>query len=107
MHSEAVRRLTHDEHLSSEFATTWSQYDLDPKTRALLGYAQKLTETPSLVDEADFEALRAAGWNQRGIDQATALIAFYNFSGRLEAASGLPPDRFPPEASFPEAMPDS
>ena len=102
-----MRRLTHDEHLSSEFATTWSQYDLDPKTRALLGYAQKLTETPSLIDDADVEALRAAGWNQRGIDQATALIALYNFSGRLEAASGLPPDRFPPEASYPEATPDS
>lgn len=80
-----MRRLTHDEHLSLEFATTWSQYDLDPQTRALLGYAQKLTETPSLVDDADVEALRAAGWDQHGIDQATALIAFYNFSTILGA----------------------
>ena len=77
------------------------------KPRALLGYAQQRTETPSVLDDAAIEALRAAGWNQSGIDQATALIAFYNFSGRMESASGLPPDRFPPEASFPEATPDS
>lgn len=104
---EAVRRLTHDEHLGPEFATTWPQHDLDPKTRALLGYAKKLTETPSLVDDKDFDALRSAGWDERGIYQATALISFFNFSGRMEAAAGLPMDRIPAQALFPEATPDS
>ncbi len=33
----------------------------------------------------------------------TALISFFNFSGRLEAASGLPPDRIPEGAKFAEA----
>jgi hypothetical protein len=36
VHTAAVRRLTKDEHLSAEFATTWPQYDLDGKTHALL-----------------------------------------------------------------------
>jgi alkylhydroperoxidase family enzyme len=67
-------------------------YDLDPKTRALLGYTKKLTETPAAMEDADFEALRQVGWDERGIYQATALISFFNFSGRLEAASGLPMD---------------
>ena len=87
-----MRRLTGLEHLDHEFATTWPLYDLDPKTHALLGYTKKLTETPAEVEDADFEALRAAGWDERGIYQATALISFFNFSGRLEAASGLPRD---------------
>ena len=87
-----MRRLTGLEHLDHEFATTWPVYDLDPKTRALLGYTKKLTETPGAVDDADFDALREAGWNEKGIYQATALISFFNFSGRLEAASGLPMD---------------
>lgn len=104
---EAVRRLIHDEHLGPEFATTWPQYDLDPKTRALLGYAKTLTERPSQVDDADIQALRSAGWDEGGIYEATALISFYNFSGRMEAASGLPMDQIPKEALFPEAMPDS
>jgi alkylhydroperoxidase family enzyme len=87
-----LRRLTGLEHLDHEFATTWPLYELDPKTRALLGYSKKLTETPGGMEDADFDALRAAGWDERGIYQATALISFFNFSGRMEAASGLPMD---------------
>jgi hypothetical protein len=33
----------------------------------------------------------------------TALISFFNFSGRMEAASGLPQDEIPEEARFSEA----
>ena len=87
-----MRRLTGIEHLDHEFATTWPVYDLDTKTRALLAYTKKLTETPGAIEDADFDALREAGWDERGIYQASALISFFNFSGRLEAASGLPMD---------------
>ena len=69
----------------------------------MLGYASKLTETPSLVGEEDFEKLRAAGWNEEAIWQITALASFFNFSGRMEAASGLPPDEIPEDAAFAEA----
>jgi alkylhydroperoxidase family enzyme len=69
----------------------------------LLRYAGKLTETPSLVDEDDVGKLRECGWNERAIWEITALISFFNFSGRLEAASGLPPDKIPEGAKFAEA----
>jgi alkylhydroperoxidase family enzyme len=104
MHTAAVRRLTGDEHLSMEFAATWSAYDLDAKTGALLGYAKLLTESPTLVDDAAIDALRSAGWDERGIYAATALIAYFNFTGRMEAASGLPPDQIPPSAPFLRAL---
>ncbi len=100
-----MRRLTKNEHLGPEFATTWPQYDLDEKTRALLAYAKKLTQEPSMVEDSDIEDLRAAGWDEQGIYEATALISLYNFSGRMEAASGLPMDQMPGEAPFPEATP--
>lgn len=99
----AVRRLTGDEHLDHEFATTWSTYDLDTKTRALLAYASKLTETPSVVGADDIQKLTDAGWDQKAIWEATALISFFNFSGRLEAASGLPQDQIPEGAKIAEA----
>lgn len=98
-----MRRLTGDQHLSSEFATTWPEYDLDARTRTLLAYASKLTENPALLEDADFDKLRSAGWDERGIYEATALIAFFNFTGRLEAASGLPPDEIPASARMLEA----
>ena len=100
-----MRRLTKDEHLNAEFATTWPQYDLDRKTHALLAYAKKLTQEPNMVEDSDIEDLRVAGWDERGIYEATALISFFNFSGRLEAASGLPMDQMPEGARFPEATP--
>ncbi len=100
-----MRRLTKDEHLTAEFATTWPQYALDPKTRTLLAYAKKLTQEPSMVEDSDIDDLRAAGWDERGIYEATALISFFNMTGRLEAASGLPMDRIPEKAKFPEATP--
>jgi uncharacterized peroxidase-related enzyme len=106
LHTAAVRRLTKDEHLSAEFATTWPQYDLDEKTRALLTYAKKLTEDPSMVEDSDVDALRSAGWDERGIYEATALVSFFNFSGRMEAASGLPMDRIPAGARFAEGTPE-
>ena len=99
----AVRRLTGDEHLDHEFATTWPEYDLDERTRALLSYASKLTETPSFVGQDDIEKLREAGWSEGAIWKITALTSFFNFTGRLEAASGLPPDEIPEGAKLAEA----
>ncbi len=93
-----MRRLTGDEHLTPEFAATWPTYELDDKTRALLTYASKLTESPSMLDDDDVDALRRAGWDEDGIYDATALTSFFNFSGRLEAAAGLPPDTIADDA---------
>jgi len=101
-----VRRLTGDEHLSAEFATEWRTYALDEETRVLLDYAEKLTKNPYAVDDADFESLRNAGWDERAIYEATALASFFNFTGRLEAAAGLPPDDVPVSARPPEARAD-
>ena len=98
-----MRRLTGNQHLSGEFATTWPEYELDAKTRTLLAYASKLTEYPALLEDADFEKLRGAGWDEAAIYEATALAAFFNFTGRLEAASGLPPDEIPATARMLEA----
>lgn len=106
MHMSAVRRLTGDDHLSFEFATEWPSYDLDDKTRALLTYATRLTDTPSLVEDGDINDLRSAGWGERGIWEATALISFFNFSGRMEAAAGMPPDEVPANSRLKEARTD-
>ena len=76
---------------------------MDDKTRAMLSYASKLTETPSFVNKDDMEKLKAAGWSERAIWEITALTSFFNYSGRMEAASGLPPDEIPEGAKLAEA----
>jgi alkylhydroperoxidase family enzyme len=98
-----VRRLTGDEHLSPEFATTWRTYELDEKTRALLEYAEALTKAPATIEDAHIESLRSSGWSDQAIYEATVLTSFFNFTGRMEATSGLPPDEVPAGATPPEA----
>ena len=105
MHTAAVRRLTGNEHLSPSFTTTWRTYELDDKTRTLLEYAEKLTEAPGLVQDEDVRLLRDAGWDQQAIWEATALVALFNLTGRMEAAAGLPMDTVPPGSSFREVQP--
>ena len=56
-----------------------------------------------MVEDSNIEELRAAGWEEQGIYEAMALISFFNFSGRLEATSGLPRDQMREEARLPEA----
>jgi alkylhydroperoxidase family enzyme len=69
----------------------------------MLRYASKLTEMPSLVTDEDISALKESGWDEKAIWEITALTSFFNFSGRMEAASGLPPDQIPEDARFAEA----
>ena len=45
------------------------------------------------------QVVRAAGWDDSGIYQATALVALFNCTGRLEAAAGLPADEFPSDTA--------
>lgn len=105
-HCEAMRRLTGDDELGPEFVERWPDYQVDDRTRVLLRYSRRLTESPNRVGEEDIESLREAGWDDRAIYEATALIGVFNFIGRLEAASGLPMDEIPARAFMPEAVDD-
>jgi len=55
------------------------------------------------VEATDCEALKEVGWSDAAVWEIVTLTSFFNFSGRMEAASGLPPDQIPEGASFAEA----
>ena len=76
---------------------------MDDATRAMLTYAVKLTETPGMVGREDVALLANAGWTESAIWEIAALTSFFNYSGRLEAASGLPQDQVPDGATLAEA----
>jgi len=76
---------------------------LDATDRALCAYADKLTRTPSAIDQDDVEALRAVGLDDRAILDACQVIAYFNFVTRL--ADGLGVELEPELAG--EALPAS
>jgi uncharacterized peroxidase-related enzyme len=105
-HCEAMRRLTGGVELGLEFVERWPDYPMDARTRALLRYASRLTGSPDRITDQDIESLRQAGWDDHAVYEATALIGFFNFIGRIDAASGLPMDVIPTDVDLPEARPD-
>ena len=58
----------------------------------MLRFAEKLTEHPAQIDEADRAALRTAGFNDRDIWDIASTAAFYNMSNRLAAATDMRPN---------------
>lgn len=62
---------------------------LEVAERALINYADKLTRVPATVTSADIEALRAAGFDDRGIHDACAIIAYFAFVNRIADGLGV------------------
>jgi uncharacterized peroxidase-related enzyme len=91
-HGAAVRQLSGDPELGEMLVMNYRAARLDPRQRAMLDFAVKLTETPWSVDEPDREALRAAGFSDRDIWDISATAAFYNMSNRMASATDMRPN---------------
>src|SRR5262245_36758779 len=60
-HGATVRQRGKDPELGELIAQNYRAANLDRRQKAMLDFASKLTETPDKIEEADREALRAAG----------------------------------------------
>ncbi len=74
------------------FAAGWRTAGLDGPTRALLEYAEKLTRNPGACGAEDVEALRAAGWDDRAVTDATQVCAYFNYINRIADGLGVDPE---------------
>ena len=61
--------------------------------RALLAYADVLTLTPQAVTHVHIEALRAAGYDDRAIHDACAIIGYFAFVNRIADGLGVQLER--------------
>ena len=92
-HGAAVRALSGDPVLGEMMAMNYRAADLSTRHRAMLDFAVALTETPWLVEEADREELRRAGFSERDIWDIAAVAAFFNMSNRMASAVDMRPNR--------------
>jgi uncharacterized peroxidase-related enzyme len=92
-HGAAVRQRAQDPEMGELIAQNYRAADLPPRLRAMLDFAVRLTEAPDKIEEADRQALRRAGFNDRDIWDIAAVAAFYNMSNRLAAAADIRPNR--------------
>jgi uncharacterized peroxidase-related enzyme len=57
--------------------------------RALIEYADRLTQTPGSIVASDVERLRAAGFDDRAIHDACAIVAYFAFVNRIADGLGV------------------
>jgi uncharacterized peroxidase-related enzyme len=92
-HGAAVRLLSGDPELGEMMALNYRVARLDARQRAMLDFAWKMTTTPWLVDDADREALRAAGLSAEDMFDLAETIAFFNLSNRMASATDMMPNK--------------
>ena len=92
-HGAAVRALSGDPELGEMMALNYRVAKLDPRQRAMLDYAWKLTAMPWLVDDADRAVLREAGLAEQDMFDLSETVAFFNLSNRMASGTDMMPNR--------------
>ena len=66
--------------------------ELEPRQRAMLDFAWKLTETRWLIQDADRQALRDAGFGDGEIFDICNVVGFFNMSNRVASGVDMMPN---------------
>ena len=77
-----------------QVARDWRGAELSVAERALCEFAERLSQDPSAMGEGDIQALRAQGWDDRAIHDATQIIAYFNYINRVADALGVEQESF-------------
>ena len=91
-HAAALRKLTGDPVLVEQLRTNYKYAELEPRERAMLDFAVKLTAQPWAMEETDRERLRRAGFSDRDIWDISAIAAFFNMTNRVASATDMRPN---------------
>jgi len=91
-HGAAVRELSGDPVLGEMLVMNYRVADLDPRQRAMLDFAAKLTEDCARIEEQDRETLRQAGFSDRDIWDIASVAGFFNMTNRVASASDMRPN---------------
>jgi uncharacterized peroxidase-related enzyme len=87
-HGEALAVAAGDASLA-EAVASGAHERLEPRLRALLAYALKLTLTPAAMTREDLDALREHGLDDRAIVDANQVVAYYNYVNPVADGLGV------------------
>lgn len=78
--------------VADQVAVNYRKADITPRQRAMLDFAMKVCEKSHEVEEADFAALHAHGFNDEDIWDIAAITAFFGLSNRIASFSSMLPN---------------
>jgi uncharacterized peroxidase-related enzyme len=70
------------------------QAGLSPAERALLNYAEIITEAAYQSTHEDVQKLRDVGWSEEQISEAVYVVAVFAFFNRVADAFGVPSQNY-------------
>jgi uncharacterized peroxidase-related enzyme len=90
VHAKRFTDLTKDADVMARIQADGTEAKLDPRRRALLDYAAKLTRDPAAIGGADAAPLRAQGLTDLEILDFTNAVAMFAWANRLMQSLGAP-----------------
>ena len=78
--------------VADQVAVNHRKADITPRQRAMLDFAMKVCTASYSVEEADFEALRAHGFDDEDIWDIGAITAFFGLSNRMANLTAMRPN---------------
>jgi uncharacterized peroxidase-related enzyme len=78
--------------VADQVAVNYRKADITPRQRAMLDFAMKVCERSHEVEDADFAALHAHGFDDEDIWDIASITAFFGLSNRLASFSGMQPN---------------
>ncbi|KQM75628.1 peroxidase-related enzyme [Xylophilus sp. Leaf220] len=78
--------------VADQVAVNWLKADIPPRQRAMLAFAMKVCDQSHAVEDTDFAALHAHGFDDEDIWDITAITAFFGLSNRIASVTGMQPN---------------
>ena len=78
--------------VADQVAVNYRKADIPPRQRAMLDFATKVCLRSHEIEEADFQALHAHGFDDEDIWDIAAITAFFGLSNRMASFSDMMPN---------------
>ena len=78
--------------VADQVAVNYKKGDITPRQRAMLDFAMKVCLQSHAIDDADFAALHAHGFDDEDAWDIAAITAFFGLSNRMASFSGMQPN---------------
>ena len=78
--------------VADQVAVNYRKAEIPPRQRAMLDFAMKVCQHSDQINDTDFEALHAHGFDDEDIWDIAAITAFFGLSNRMASFSGMMPN---------------
>ena len=78
--------------VADQVAVNYRKADITPRQRAMLDFAMKVSHNAQAIDDSDFAALQAHGFDDEDAWDIAAITAFFGLSNRMANFAGMQPN---------------